>query len=808
MTQKKILIAGNPNSGKSTLFNNLTGRRQKVGNWPGVTVEKVSGEIHTSTGKMEIIDLPGIYSLSAFSEDERIAKNSLLHDRPDLIINVVDSLNLERNLYFTHQLLELGLPVLLVLNMRDLAEKAGIELNPDLLSLRLGLPVLAVSSKSTRDMEKLKEAIETYLTNLSNTAKNSTLTENPLSHPPTDTVKKSSDTWITSTSFTSKNNLEIFPQELREEVELLEHSVQSIAIEMDIPASWVALKILEGDPDLTQKIISQGIPGELLEDAKERVKRQLGKFPDEVLASVRFERISQWVQGAIRRPKEIETPSDYIDKIVLNKFLCFPIFLFTMYLVFWFTMNVGGAFIDFFDLAGGVIFVDSIRFILEKLGAPSVLQVILADGIGAGIQTLGTFIPILFSLFVMISFLENSGYMARAAFIMDRFMRSIGLPGKAFIPLLVGFGCTVPAITATRTLENKKDRILTVFMSPFMSCGAKMPVYALFAAAFYSTHGQNIVFLLYFIGVLLAIFTGLLLKTTVFKGSVSPFIMELPSYHAPRFKDLIYGASIRLKSFLKKAGKVLIPIVAVLGILNSLGPDGSFGNENTEKSVLTKAGQTLTPIFTPMGIEKDNWQATVGIFTGLFAKEIIVGTLNSLYITSANQNFAVSEYKPGEGLLAAVQSIPAQFASLGHSLLDPLGLSTLESSTQEEASKNMAVDAEVFSVMQTKFTHGGLGAFAFLLFVLLYVPCITAFSSAWKEMGSALALLLLIYSTGLAWVVGVMYFQIAVGHSWFWIGFALTFFALMVSGIIVFARTNGQLFESQMAGYKGLKGKC
>ncbi|MCK5200233.1 MAG: ferrous iron transport protein B, partial [Spirochaetales bacterium] len=330
-----------------------------------------------------------------------------------------------------------------------------------------------------------------------------------------------------------------------------------------------------------------------------------------------------------------KTATDKIDKIVLNRFLGIPIFLAAMYLVFWVTINLGGALIDFFDISFGAIFVDGSAILLDKIGSPGWITAIISTGIGGGIQTLATFVPIMFMMFFMLALLEDSGYMARAAFVMDRFMRVIGLPGKAFIPMLVGFGCTVPAIMATRTLANKRDRYLTIFMTPFMSCGARLPVYALFAAAFFPKNGQTIVFALYMTGIVLAVFTGLLLKKTLFAGESAPLLMELPLYHVPRLKHIFLHTWLRLKGFILKAGKFLIIIIAVLGFFNSLGTDGSFGNEDSEESVLAVAGKVITPIFTPFGVTKENWPASVGLFTGLFAKEVVVGTLNSLYMTAA-----------------------------------------------------------------------------------------------------------------------------------------------------------------------------
>jgi ferrous iron transport protein B len=302
-----------------------------------------------------------------------------------------------------------------------------------------------------------------------------------------------------------------------------------------------------------------------------------------------------------------------------------------MYLMFLFTINVGGAFIDFFDGVAGAFFVDGLGELMSAAGSPDWLRVLVADGAGAGLQVVATFIPIIAALYLFLSVLEDSGYMARAAFVMDRFMRAIGLPGKAFVPLIVGFGCNVPAIMATRTLENERERKLTILMNPFMSCGARLPVYALFAAAFFPQSGQNVVFALYLIGIGVAILTGLLMKQSLLPGSSSGFMMELPPYHLPTLKGVLLRAWDRVRLFVKEAGQVIVVMVLALNVLNSIGTDGTFGNENTEQSLLSETARILTPAFTPLGVQEDNWPAVVGIFSGILAKEVVVGTLDSLY---------------------------------------------------------------------------------------------------------------------------------------------------------------------------------
>ena len=384
---------------------------------------------------------------------------------------------------------------------------------------------------------------------------------------------------------------------------------------------WVAEQLLEGDEELLTRL--HGVD---LTEAKKIIDALNEKYQgdlDIAMADARYSFVSEVAADCIIRKGEVnQSTTEKIDKFVLNRWLGIPFFLFVMYLMFVFSINIGSAFIDFFDILFGAIFVEGFGNLLTSWGTPDWLKTILADGIGGGIQTVSTFIPVIACLFLSLSFLEDSGYMARAAFVMDRLMRTLGLPGKSFVPLIVGFGCSVPAIMGARTMEKRSDRITTVLMAPFMSCGARLPVYVLFATAFWPLGGQNLVFSLYLIGIVVAIITGFVLKRTALKGAPTAFVMEIPPYHLPTIKTLAYRTWDRLKSFILKAGQLIVIIVAVLAFLNSLGTDGSFGNEDTDKSVLSNIGKTIVPAFEPMGMQQDNWPAAVGIFTGILAKKL------------------------------------------------------------------------------------------------------------------------------------------------------------------------------------------
>ena len=485
---------------------------------------------------------------------------------------------------------------------------------------------------------------------------------------------------------------------------------------------------------------------------------------DIVIASARYGFVIWLTQGLVKKQGYLNTTlSDRIDQIALSRIWGLPLFLVAMYLMFMFTINFGGAFIDFFDQMAGTIFVDGFGELLAGLHAPDWLIAVLATGIGGGIQTMATFIPPIGFMFLCLSFLEDSGYMARAAFVMDRFMRFIGLPGKAFVPMLVGFGCNVPAIMATRTLENERDRTLTVMMNPFMSCGARLPVYALFAAAFFPTGGQNLVFLLYLIGIGFAVITGLVLKNTLLKGEVTPFVMEMPPYHLPTFRSVILRALDRLQTFLFKAGKVLIPVIMVLSVLNSLGSDGSFGNEDTDKSVLASMSKVITPVLRPLGVTEENWPATVGIFTGVFAKEAVVGTLDALYNGIDQQALADSTEETSfdfwSGIRSAFATIPENLLGVIDTFTDPLGISVGDVSNANTAAEEQEVNVNTFGSMVRLFGSQS-AAFAYLLFVLLYFPCSAAIAAVYRETNLAWTAFVGFWTTFLAYFASTLFYQV------------------------------------------------
>ncbi len=760
-----VAVVGNPNTGKTTLFNGLTGGKQKIGNWPGVTVEKKTGPLKADKDNVLVVDLPGIYSLSADSEDEVVARDYILSGEPDLVVNIVDAANLERNLFLTTNLLEMEVPVLLVLNMMDQAEKNNIKIDTVLLEEELGVPVVPITATSPGDISRAVSRIVKELGK----------------------VKPS--------------NVEIrYPNEIEELIKEWSPKVEEIAQAFRTTPRWVSLKLLEGDPWVTEKTLNLGcISREQVSEQLSGIEKLLGESPDVTCAEYKYGFIQGLCRDILKRTDIRTSVSEKIDRMVLNKVLGIPIFLGVIYLVFWLTMNLGGAFIDFFDVFFGAIFVDGFGRLLELMNSPEWLVNVLAGGIGAGIQTVATFIPIIFMMFLMLSILEDSGYMARAAFVMDRFMRWLGLPGKAFIPMLVGFGCTIPAVMATRTLESKRDRFLTVFMTPLMSCGARLPVYALFAAAFFPGRPGLAVFSIYLAGILVALVTGLLLKNTLFKGQVSHFVLELPPYHGPRFRHIMSHTWTRLKIFMFRAGRVIIIVVAVLAFLSSLGIDGSFGNEDSDQSVLARIGKAITPVFKPMGVEEDNWPATVSIFTGLFAKEAVVGTLSSLYSQidasgdkggedgAADIEVEEESFNIWEGLGAAFVTIPENLAGIFGGLKDPIGVGMI-SGDEDAVADELETDSSIYSSMRNRFTYGSPQAYAYLLFILIYFPCVAALGAIIREIGKGYGWLAVLYLTAMAWIIATLFFQITVGHQVIWIIIPVVLVGLIYSGFALMGK--------------------
>ncbi len=714
---RKIALVGNPNCGKTTLFNALTGAKQRVGNWPGVTVERKSGYFVEHDMTVEVIDLPGTYSLLLASDaaiDERIACEFILSQQADIIINIADASNLDRHLYLTLQLLEMGVPVILALNMMDIVKMRKMQIDLHMLSQQLGCPVIALSATKVLGVKELKHAIVNY-------------------HAPT--------------QYQSHN----YPESLQQSI----NTIAKLITEQS-NAQWLAMRLLEGDV-FARNIINNEIILNEVTAQQASLTSSLNEDVDIILADARYRFVQETMNICVQYSTHVQrTWTSRVDQIVLNRVLGIPIFLGAMYLLFFFAINIGGAFQDFFDIGSQTLFVDGFAHVLTQLGSPTWLTVLLANGIGKGINTTVTFIPVIGAMFLFLALLEDSGYMARAAFVIDRFMRVLGLPGKAFVPMIVGFGCNVPAVMGARTLENKRDRILTIMMAPFMSCGARLAIFAVFTAAFFPRGGQNIVFALYLIGIAMAVLTGFILRQTMLTGDPSPLVMELPPYHLPHLKTLLLHAWQRLKGFVFRAGKLIVPICVLIGALNSLTVEGAISMADADThSLLSVVGQWLTPVFSPMGMTTSNWPATVGLVTGVLAKEVVVGTLNTLYTqmghlldASSADNFSVLT-----NLQLALRSIPENLAQLSSAFANPV----LAQAPIDPVNKG------VYGLMYQQF-DGQVGAFAYLLFVLLYFPCVSTTAAMLREVHRGWAIFSPIWMTSVAYGVSVLFYQTA---TWF-----------------------------------------
>ncbi|PSV46439.1 MULTISPECIES: Fe(2+) transporter permease subunit FeoB [unclassified Photobacterium] len=749
--QYNILTVGNPNSGKTTLFNGLTGAKQQVGNWAGVTVEKKTGRYQHNGDDFSLTDLPGIYNLDSANDanslDEAIASRAILTTPADVIINVVDASSLERSLYMTLQLRELGRPMVVVLNKMDVLKRQRQVLDIKALEKALGCPVLALSANNMERIAEFKTKLHKMLT------QGVVVNEFELDYG------------------------QDFERAVSQLAPLFKHNDK-------LNARAQGIRVLENDTLVINTLSDEdkttacGLRADLLSTVD----------PDIQVADVRYTFLHQLCQKVRRQEGRLSNSlTDKIDRVLLNRFFGIPFFFLVMYVMFMFAINIGSAFIDFFDISFGALLVDGGHHLLDD-HLPVWLVTIIANGIGGGIQTVATFIPVIACLYLFLAVLESSGYMARAAFVLDKVMQKVGLPGKAFVPLVLGFGCNVPAIMATRTLEQERERKLAAAMAPFMSCGARLPVYALFAAAFFPENGQNVVFALYLLGIVAAVMTGLILRSTLYPGSSDSFIMEMPNYELPTIRNVVIKTWQKLKRFVFGAGKTIVVVVAVLSFFNSLGTDGSFGNEDTSKSVLSKASQVVTPVLEPIGVKADNWPATVGIITGIFAKEAVVGTLNSLYAPATDDSN--EEYNLVASLKEAVESVGDNLAALSFS--DPLGIEVGDLENKQAVAEEQGVNESVYGNIQAHFVSGA-AAMAYLIFILLYTPCAAAMGAYVREFGQKFALFIAGWTMLMAYSFATWFYQIAhfVDHpvtSAFWI----SFFVLINGGIFLLLKREGK----------------
>lgn len=651
----RFALAGNPNCGKTTLFNELTGSNQYVGNWPGVTVEKKEGRLKHDDMDISIVDLPGIYSLSPYSAEEIVTRNFIIDEKPDMIINIVDATNIERNLYLSLQLAELGLPMVIALNMIDMAEKRGDIIDCALLSNLLGIPVVPISASKGKGIHKLiHTAVHTFTHTIDETHRDIHVDYNLINNIYSGVVK------------TALNEIE----------EMIKPNCRK----KNMPLRWSAVKLVEDDPptiiqlELSQTQITEleFTISKLEENNRER---------DIVIADQKYKFICSVCAQAIKRghTEGHMSISDRIDLIVTHKYLAIPLFLGMMLLIFVVTFGfVGNSLKELVDIGINQNFAGWIQNLLTSMNAADWAVGLICDGIIAGVGSVLSFFPQIFLLFFFLSILEDSGYMARAAFIMDRALHKIGLSGRSFVPMLMGFGCSVPAIMAARTLDQEKDRRITIMMTPFMSCSAKMPVYLLFISAFFPSHQALVVFGLYLLGIVLSILYALFLQKTVLKGGHSAFVMELPPYRMPTPKTLGMHLWERIKDFITKAGTVLLGASVIIWFCQyfnfALQPVA-----DSSQSILGIIGTAIAPVFAPLGF--GDWKSSVAVLSGLIARESIVSTLGILH---------------GTGGEATTALIP---------------------------------------VLQGVYSNAS--ALAFMTFSLLFIPCIAAVTAIRQEMHSA-----------------------------------------------------------------------
>jgi ferrous iron transport protein B len=666
-TSKPFVIAltGNPNCGKTTLFNRYTGSNQYVGNWAGVTVEKKEGAVKYDGEHLTLVDLPGVYSLSPYSMEEIITRDYIIGEKPDVIVDVLDGANIERNLYLTVQLMELGVPLVIVVNMMDEVEKKGDRIDCERLGKLLGQPVIPVSARRGENTGAVLEATIAQ-------AKSPRVVD----AIPYDRITQTALDEVYAVLAANPNRLEL-------------------------PLRFFAGKLLEGDEKASETV-------RITPDEAAQIEVSVTKYEatseygdrETMLADARYKYITAVCGEAVVKANRegALSISDKIDLVLTNRFLAIPVFLLIMLIIFSATFGIIGEGLnnlvsEFFDQ----LLTPAVDYVLNISNAPVWTHNLLVDAVIGGVGNVISFLPQIAIRFLFLSLLEDSGYMARAAFIMDRLLRGIGLTGKSFIPMLMGFGCTTPAVMAARAMDNDRDRKLTIMIIPFMSCGAKLPIYALFASVFFAENRGLVVFSMYIIGLVVAILSGLLLKNTLFRGDTAPFVMELPPYRLPTPSSLALHVWDKVKGFLIKAGTIIFSMSVLIWLLQNFDFRFQIVQDNAD-SIFAALGRLISPIFTPLGF--GDWRAAVSVLAGLIAKETVVSSM----------------------------------AVLMHA-------------------------ADLTDALTSAFTP--LSAFSFMVFCLLYVPCISAFVSIKREMNSwGWAFATALFSTGVAYVVSLVIYQV------------------------------------------------
>jgi len=712
-----VAVAGNPNAGKSTLINAIAGTRLQVGNWPGVTVEKKTAFFEHAGYRIKLVDLPGTYSLSPYTQEEVVSRDYLAEERPDVIINVVDATNLERNLYLTLQLLELEIPVVMALNMYDEAQTKGYTIDIDALASMLGITV--VPTTATRG-----EGLQTLLTAALAAGEQKKLNApKPVSYG--DDIEHAVDQLVASLHRDCPNTIDTYSPR------------------------WLALKLIESDQGILEKI---GIPSDsyLIMNSTKHLRMAHGEDLEALLADARYAQAAGLTREVLAKPdlRKLEL-TEKIDAFVLNRFFGIPIFLAAMWLMFKLTFDISKPFADWLGAMVSGPFKRLAEALLGALQAPAWTASLVTDGIIAGVGSVLVFVPVIFAMMFFITFLEGSGYMARAAFVMDRAMHTIGLHGKSFIPMLLGFGCNVPAIYATRTLENPKDKALTALLIPLTSCGARLPVYVVFIGAFFTAHAGTVLWSLYVMGIVLAIAGGMVFKRTLFKGEAPMFIMELPPYRMPSLKSLMIHTWEKGKHFLIKAGTYILAVSILVWFMLNM----PLGVEEKKASWMGQVGQAVAPALKPLGF--GSWEAGSSLIAGLVAKEIVVGTMGEIYVKKTAEEEKGEPLSIGDEFAKIGISLGEALVAAGSNVVSTFGIATM---TAEEDAEKGKERMPLRESLQQQFTP--LSAYAFITFVLLYMPCAVVAVAmrhefgTWKWYGIAFA-----YQMALAWTVAFVIYQ-------------------------------------------------
>ena len=659
-------LIGNQNCGKTTLFNQLTGANQHVGNFPGVTVDQKVGEIKEHKN-CSVVDLPGIYSLRPYTSEEIVTRDFLINEKPDAIINIVDATNIERNLYLTLQLLEMQIPMVLALNMMDEVRNNGGSIDVMGMSEKLGIPVVPISAVKAEGISELVEKVIR-------------------------TAEKKKYPKITD--FCEKGPVHRC-------IHALSHQVEDHAQNLGISPRFAATKVVENDVEIIKKLNFSRNEFEMMQHSIEEMEADHKMDRNPALADMRYTFIEKVCKDTVKHPKESKEHkrSEKIDKVLTNKYLAIPMFLAIMMLIFYLTFGLIGAWLS--DLLS--LGIEQITDICDKgltaYGINPVVHSLIIDGVFAGVGSVLSFLPVIVVLFFFLSILEDSGYMARIAFVMDKLLRKIGLSGRSFVPMLIGFGCTVPAVMATRTLSSDRDRKMTIMLTPFISCSAKIPVYSVFAMAFFKDHAALVMMALYVTGIVVSILVALILKGTVFSGKPVPFVMELPNYRLPSVKSVLQLMWDKAKDFLQRAFTIIFVATIIIWFLQTFDTRLNVVTDSAN-SLLAVLGRWVAPIFTPLGF--GDWRISTSLITGFTAKEAVVSTMSVLCGTS-------------------MSNLPQTLGSF--------------------------------------FTP--LSAVSFLVFTLLYTPCVAAIAAIRREMDSALqAVGIVIMQCGIAWLVAFGVYRI------------------------------------------------